>query len=84
MYVYISFRVLSHHHNLICKETEQILSISQEYSAVKYLQQGGTKEHNVPHKYAHLAGRVLTLAVCKMRQNGFLVSLHALTCYGLL
>lgn len=57
----------SHHHNLIWKEAEQILSISEECSAVKYLQQGRTKEHDVPHKYSHLAGRLLTLAVCKIQ-----------------
>lgn len=60
---------LSHHPYLICEKVEQIFIVSQECSAVKFLQQSRTEEHHILHHCAHLSLRPLALTVWVIKWN---------------
>lgn len=60
---------LSHRPYLICEKVEQIFIVSQESSAVKFLQQSRTEEHHILHHCPHLSLRPLTLTVWVIKKE---------------
>lgn len=59
----------SHRPDLICQKVEQVFIVSQECSAVKFLQQRRNEEHHIFHHRSHLPLRPVALTVLEIKKK---------------